>query len=334
MYILGRVSPFCVCCLVGHEQICSSTSMIKRGPLLNKAAGQYYFYLVFAAIFYGFITVGGQYFTNKGFSLYETSCLIFFVWIPYLPLLLIRPEFRIRKQRVGFFVSFGLIGALLQLTQFAGIVLGVPVAVVALLLYTQPVWTTILGKILLKEVVTFRKITALFLAIVGIIGLLNPFSQQFQFNILGVLAAVAAGLFLSLWVIWGRKSAIHSLHFLTTGFGYAFFSSVWLLILHPVVMYLIPELTFTRLDFSFYSHEKTAVVSFAFFAGILPAVLAFAGMKKVEASAAGLLLLFEPVSAAFLAFLFFGQPITTNVWFGAAFILLSNVLLMKNTSSL
>jgi len=266
--------------------------------------------------------------------LYETSCLIFFIWIPYLPLLLIRPEFRIRKQRVGFFIGFGLIGALLQLTQFAGIVLGVPVAVVALLLYTQPVWTTILGKIVLNETITFRKVTALFLAIVGIIGLLNPFSQQFQFNVWGVIAAVAAGLFLSLWVIWGRKSAIHSLHFLTTSFGYAFFSSVWLLILHPVVTYLIPELTFTRLEVAIYLNEKTAVVSFAFFAGILPAMLAFAGMKKVEASVAGLLLLFEPVSAAFLAFLFFDQPITANVWFGAAFILLSNVLLMKNRWSL
>ena len=107
------------------------------------------FSILLAAIFYGLITVAGKYFADHGFSLYEISLLVVFMPVVLLPVLIVRKQLWPPRQTLGFYLIFGLISAALQLTQFAGIVLGVPVAVVALLLYTQPVWTTVFGRLLL-----------------------------------------------------------------------------------------------------------------------------------------------------------------------------------------
>jgi len=74
-----------------------------------------------------------------------------------------------------------------------------------------------------------------------------------------------------------------------------------------------------------------AVGGFTIFAGVLPNLLAFAGMRKVDASTTGVLLLFEPISAAVLAFIFFNQPLTSNIWLGGGLILFSNYILLRKT---
>jgi len=281
-----------------------------------------------AAIFYGFITVAGQYFSDHGLSLYEISLLILFVPVPLLPFVFLK-KYRIRRELFGFYAIFGLIGSALQITQFAGIVLGVPVAVVALLLYTQPVWTTLLAKWLLGEAITRRKVISAGMALFGIIMLVDPFAADYRFDLTGLMSALLAGLFLSLWVIWGRKSGLKKQHYVTTVFGYTFFSSLCLLLLYPFLSTTASGSAYFRLNFQAYFDHLGAVAGFVLFAGILPASLAFHGMRTVEASAAGILLLFEPVSAAVMAYFFFGQPFTANIWLGGGFILGANYVMLR-----
>ncbi len=290
-------------------------------------------YILLAAIFYGLITVAGKYFSDLGFSLYEISLLIMFMPVALLPALLFRKDLRPQPRLFAFYVSFGLIGAGLQLTQFAGIVLGVPVAVVALLLYTQPIWTTVLGRLLLHEAITRRKIISAGLALIGVVFLVEPFSGHVTLNATGVLFAIAAGIFLSLWVIWGRKGGLRGQHFVTSAFGYAFFSSVCLLALYPLARWLFHEEAFVRLDFRNYLLHWRAVAGFTLFAGLTPACLAFSGMRTVEASTAGILLLLEPVSAAILAYLIFAQKPTSMIWIGGGFILFANYVLLQERNS-
>ncbi len=277
--------------------------------------------------------MGGQYFHNVGFSLYEISCLIFFLAISLIPLLIFKKEYRFPREQITFFVIFGFIGAGLQIGQFAGIVLGVPVAIVALLLYSQPIWTSVFGRLFLNETITTRKILALLFALAGILVLVNPFGIQNKFSAAGLLAALGAGVFFSLWVIWGRKSGLKNQHFLTTAFGYSFFTSLWLLLLYPLAAFLWDEPEFVRLDPGVYLEFWWVVAGFTIFAGLMPHFLAFAGMRQVDASTTGVLLLFEPISAAILAFIFFSQPLTSNIWLGGGFILFSNYVLLRRTGS-
>jgi len=288
-----------------------------------------YWFVVFAAILYGTITAGGQFFSNLGLSLYEISFYpVLFVSLILLPIVWTKRQYFIKKEMILFFVSYGLIGAFLELTQFGGIVLGVPVAIVAILLYSQPIWTTILGKLMFGELITNRKILAVSLAFLGIIFLLKPWHIESVGPITGIISALFGGLFLSLWVVWGRKSGIDKKHFITTTFGYKSFSAIWLLLLWPIVGFFIHKPNIVRLSISFPSQYWFYLLIFAVISALVPHLFFYRGIQKVHASIAGIILLLEPVSAAILAAILFAQAISFNLISGGALILFSNYLVL------
>jgi drug/metabolite transporter (DMT)-like permease len=283
-----------------------------------------------AAILYGTLTVGAQFFVNLGLSLYELSVYpILFVTLLLLSILLIKHQYRIKKKMIPFYVIYGLIGALLQLTQFGGIVLGVPVAVVALLLYTQPIWTTAFGKLMIKEKITPGKITAVAIAFIGIVLLLRPWNVESIGALTGIISALLGGIFLSLWIIWGRKSGINKQHHITAMAGWMGFTVIWLLLLWPISNLFIPESNIVRLSVNFPLHYWLYLIVYALLAHLFPYLFFYKGVEKVQASVAGVIMLLEPVSATILAAILFIQPIGFNVLCGGALILFSNYLIHK-----
>lgn len=283
------------------------------------------------AALYGGITAGGRYFALRGFSLLEISLTgVVFATLVLAPVLALRPALRPRWRDLDLFVGFGLVGAALQLSQFGGIVLGVPVALVALLLYTQPIWTVVLGRWLLAEAITPRKLAATGLALAGTAILLDPTGLAgAELPAAGVLAAILAGVMLSLWVILARMSALRCNPAAVTTFGYSLATTLALLVATPAVQHLMPDPSLSRLDAGVWLVHWPAVALYTLVANILPALLVIAGMRRVDASSAGVLLLLEPVSAALLAAWAFGEPLTGNLIAGGALILGSNVLLVR-----
>ena len=287
-----------------------------------------YWFVILAAILYGTITAGGQFFVNLGLSLYEISLYsVTAVSLILLPIILIKRKYLIKKELLLFFVIYGLIGGLLQLAQYGGLILGVPVAIVALLLYSQPIWTTVFGKLMLKEAITLKKIAAVAIAIAGVAVLLKPWDIISVGPILGIISALLGGVLLSLWVIWGRKSGINKQHYITTTIGYTGFSAIWLLLIWPIVNFLIREPTITRLSINFPLQYFVYLIIFAIIAGVIPHSLFYKGVQKIHASVAGIILLLEPVSAMILAAILFLQPISLNVISGGALILFSNYII-------
>src|SRR3954467_40819 len=165
-----------------------------------------------AAVLFGTVTVGGSFFHQSGFSLYEIALYpLILTFLMLLPVLGRGRKYSLRKEMLPFFAVYGLIGALAELAQFGGIVLGVPVATVSLLLYTQPIWTSLLGKLLLQERITWRKTLAVILAFCGAVVLIQG-ELGIGGDVRGIAAATLGGVFVALWVIWGRKSGIHQQH--------------------------------------------------------------------------------------------------------------------------
>ena len=184
--------------------------------------------MIVAALLYGTITAGGQFFINLGLSLFEISVYrAFLTSLILLPVVLIKREYMIKKEMLFFFGVYGFIGGLLELAMFGGIALGVHVAVVALLLYTQPIWTIIFGRLMLRESITATKLTAVVIAMSGIILLVKPWGIRDVKSLTGIVVSLVSGVLLSLWVIWGRKSVIQNQHFITTTFGWTGFSAIW-----------------------------------------------------------------------------------------------------------
>lgn len=295
----------------------------------------HYLAVMAGAAFYGGITVGGRYFADLGYSLLQISLTgTLFGSLMLLPVLVCCPRYRIRPTEWLFFAGFGVAGALLQITQFAGIVLGVPVALVALLLYTQPIWTVILGRVWLGEPVTRPKIIALALAVVGTAVLVDPTGAASGHSRLGLGAALLAGLMLSFWVLFARVSALRGNESLTTTFGYSAGTALVLLGAIPLLRVIGPDQALARLDIPMWVDNWRAVGGYTLLAAVMPALLTMWGMRGVQASVAGVLLLLEPVSAALMAYVLFSEPLTSSIWFGGALILAANWVLLSGEREL
>ena len=284
--------------------------------------------IVVAAIFYGTVIVGGEFFLSHGFSVFEVAFYpILFMTLTVLPLALIKPRYLIPRERLPFFVGYGLIGAFAEFGQFVGLLFDIPVAVVALVLYTQPVWTLLLGATLLGEKVTARKVASAGLAFAGAaILLFGSWAFGTTNPLLGFAASLCGSVFVSLWVVWGRKSGINEQHFITTTLGWGGFTSLWLVVLWPVLNWLVSDPAVSRLSANFPAGHWAYLLLFAVAGGIIPSFCFFKGLRVVDASVAGIILLLEPVSAALLAAILFGQSLSVTTLAGGALILLSNYL--------
>ncbi len=95
--------------------------------------------IIISSILYGTITPGAQLFIERGLGSLDISFFrSFFVALILIPVLIINKNLIPAKNTILFFIIYGFIGGLLELLMFGSLALGVPVALVALLLYRQP----------------------------------------------------------------------------------------------------------------------------------------------------------------------------------------------------
>ncbi len=283
-----------------------------------------YAYLIISGISFGLIAFGTRLFSDLGFSLYEIALLVLsFGAISMLPFAV---KHRMWKRDLGFFVTYAAIEVFAAFSLFGSIVLGVPVAIAAFLLYTQPFYTVLISKISLNEKIGKYKIISLLIALVGMVILVQPFNLEA--NPVGILLALLSGIALSLWIIYGRKGVIRKIAPTAINFWRSLFAVIMLVVLYPLVSSFIKDPAIT----GFSSHSASNLLFFAIYAVYVwgfAIILTYKGLEKVPASDAGILLLLEPVSATLLAAIFLLEPLTINLVFGALFILLSNYLIIS-----
>jgi len=282
----------------------------------------------FSGILFGFIIFGGQISANLGLSLFELSTL------PYLfsPLLLlpfvIQKKLWVSKKHFLLLFFFGLVEVLCTVFQFAGLILGVSVAVVVLLLYAQPLWTTIISFLFLKEKINKWQIIACVLVIFGVIFLVNPVDFFSQKSWVGMIAALFGGIFLSLWVVFGSVAGKRKIHPVSTKFYVSLISLAFLFLGFPILSFLVPASAIS----SFSSPWPIWIWGWLFVYNLLAITLGhiiyFTGAKFIPTASSGVLLLLEPVSGVILSAIFLSQPITLSIVAGGALILLGNYLVV------
>jgi drug/metabolite transporter, DME family len=288
-----------------------------------------YLFIIITGILSGFIIFGGQVFTNLGLSLFEIAVLPYSLTLIFLLPFLFKKKYRFDKKLLPILILYGIISAFLVIAQFGGIVLGVPVAMVVLLLYTQPLWTILIGKLFLKEKLTLVNILAVILVLIGILVLVNPLSAGFYFKP-GILVALSAGVFISLWVVVGSVLSKRGSHPIATKYAETLFMIIFLLLIYPLVVYLIKDHSLISFSLNWPLKVWIYIILFNLFTQVLGHLLFFYGLKKVPATAAGVILLLEPVVAAILAALFLGQALTWNIIVGGIIILMANYIVIVN----
>ncbi|MBS3143049.1 EamA family transporter [Candidatus Woesearchaeota archaeon] len=192
-------------------------------PVMDKKLA--YSYIVIMGILSGFVIFSGRFFLDRGLSLLEVGFLPNLVALIVLaPLLFWMP---MKRKLLWWYVLYGVIGCALVLAQFSPLVFGVPVALLVLLLYTQPLWTLLINYFFLKQPITRYDVFACVLVLLGVVFLVNPFNITVSF--LGAIIALSGGILLSFWVLLGSALSKKGSPPVATKFGELFFSLLFLL---------------------------------------------------------------------------------------------------------
>ncbi|VVB92882.1 EamA-like transporter family protein [uncultured archaeon] len=218
------------------------------------------------------------------------------------------------KEKKKYLLLFGLLQLATMLAYFVSI-LNTSVSVAVLLLYTAPVYVTVLSPLLLKENSTKKGVIALILAIAGVVLIVDPEKLDFTRSI-GILAGIAAGLSYAFQIITSKY--ISDTY---TGYSQAFWS------FFVATFILLPwGLAPTNVVID----NMPFLLLLAIFPTILSISLYFNGLKKVRAQNASILGLIEPASAVFLAMLILGEKISIPVIAGGALILAAAALVTRD----
>lgn len=288
-----------------------------------------YLFVVSSAILSGLVVFSGSAFSEMGLSLYQISIFPTLFIFMLLPFILFKKECRIKKEMLPLFALYGFFSMLSCFGEFGPVVLGVPVSVTVLLLYSQPLWTVLISRLYLKEDITKEKMISVLFVLLGVIVLINPFNTDYIGPFHGILLALFGGLLLSLWIIFGRIAGLRGIHPITTKFGYYFFMLIFLFASYPIVYFFTRESAIINMSFELPLNIWIYLFLFMVFAYIINHVLYFYGAKKIPASTSGVIFLLEPVSASILASFFLGQPLTLNIIIGGALILSANYIIMR-----
>lgn len=210
------------------------------------------------------------------------------------------------KDKKIYLLLFGILQVGTMLTFFISILQG-SVSIAVLLLYTAPVYITILSPWLLKERSTKKGIIALILSLIGILLIVDPQKLDFTQYPVGILAGIASGIIYSFQIMTSKyASSTYS------GYSQAFWSfPVAIMILLPVGI----------APFDIVLDNLGYLILLSIFPTILAISLYFNGLKKVKAHSASILGLIEPLSAVILSVLILHEQISILEMLGGALIL-------------
>lgn len=274
--------------------------------------------VLIAALFWGTIAVS----TEGIYRVAQTNALSIGFWrlafaVPALWMLLWRvvgaTALNISRRDWLLMAVIGCMMALYQVSLFTAIpYLGVTVAVI-ITICTAPVLIAVLAAVFFKEAFTGRAAIALALALSGTVLVAGLTPQEFMARgqqVTGVLWALGSGVGYAIITLVSRALAgrYHPLQPVSFGFTAG-------------ALFLLP---FALLNGLVINYPLTGW-GLLIYLGLFPTALAywlfFRGMKHTPATTASILVLLEPLVAAFLAAWLYGERLEPTGWLGAALLL-------------
>lgn len=192
-------------------------------------------------------------------------------------------------------------------------------ALASVLLYTAPAWVVLMSRLFLKERFTRLKLTALGLTLTGVsLIALNPGSGALDLSSSAIVPAIGFGLLsgfcYSLYYIFGKF------------FSEKYSASVLFLYILPMGgICLFPFVTFVHKSlYAWLSMGSVAVLStfgaYHFY---------YAGLRYIEAGRASIIATSEPVLAALVAWIWWGEMFSSTGYAGSGLIIAAVLLMIR-----
>lgn len=272
--------------------------------------------IALSAASFGTLAIFGRYLYAAGMDIFTVLFLRFSLAAVLMAILLMArreplPRGKILIQLIG----MGALGYVGQSFSYLTAIQYASAGLVALLLYLYPMFVFILSVIVLREKVTWVKVVAILIALVGTALTVDPAGGELT----GVLLAIAAALIYSVYIIVGTNvmkhvSAVQSstVIFASAGAVYGMLTAV------------------NGAHFPTANSGWFALTGIVLVATVIPVVAFLAGLERVGPTNAAMLSTLEPVVTVLLAAWLFQERLTPLALLGGGLILVAVMLLTRN----
>jgi len=210
-----------------------------------------------------------------------------------------RSIFRIKLRHMPYFLGTGVVSVLLFTLMYFSCQARCSLAVAAILLYTAPVFVMLMSAVLFREAVTKKKLTALAVAFTGCVIISGVFSGGLSVTAAGLLLGIGSAFFYALYSIFARYALRHYQPLTVTYYTFLCAGISSLFVASPVKAV---ELLSAGTTIPFAALALVAVST------VIPYILYTKGLVHVESSKASILASVEPVAAALVGVIAFGEP--------------------------
>ncbi|MDD6311274.1 MAG: DMT family transporter [Firmicutes bacterium] len=277
--------------------------------------------ILISGVLWGTTSIFVKCMTPLGFSPAQIGIIrcVFSAAIMFCLILIRRPSaLKICLRDIWIFIGTGLISnSLFNLCYFTTIARS-EASIAVGLLYTSPIFVTVISAIVFKDKITKAKIIAVISTMVGCILLSGILSNSGGMTIGIFMVGIGAGFFYGLYSIFGRFAVkdyspltITFYTFLFAAFGSIPYSNVPSI---PGIITASPQLILWG-------------IGIAIIGTIGPYVLYTIGLKYIESSKAAVFATMEPLTASLIGIFMFHEPVTTLKIIGILLIMLSTVIL-------
>lgn len=191
-------------------------------------------------------------------------------------------------------------------------------SVAAVLLYTAPVFVTVMSIFLFKETFRVQKAIALIMAFVGCVFVTGVLTQRLTLSVQGILLGLGAGFGYALYSIFGRYAIQRGYESLTISFYtflFACFGFLPLIEVKHLVGCMKPEWECVGL-----------VLGMVLLTTVIAYLVYTLGLTYMEAGKASILASVEPVVATLIGFFLYKEKLSGMTLLGVVLVLGSAVL--------
>lgn len=269
-------------------------------------------FVVVSALAFGFMPIFARLAYSQGVGVDELLFVRFLLAFVIMGAILLGTRRLVIPKRRDLLTLIGLggIGYFTQSTLYFTSLVYSPVAIVALLLYTYPVFVTMSAYALGLEEVPRRLTLAFVIALVGLLLVVNPFNTAIG---LGVILALGSSVAYTIYILVGSSvlgrvdgnvAIFYVMGAAATSFGLAgaFTGSI-------------------RLNWSLEGWFWVAMITI--FCTVVALTTFFIGLSKIGPSRAALISLLEPVTSILASVWLFGNALGPGQWFGGVLILVA-----------
>jgi drug/metabolite transporter (DMT)-like permease len=271
--------------------------------------------IAISAAAFGTLAIFGRFLYADGLDTFTLLFLRFgLAAVLMLIILLIRREKFLRGKILLQLIGMGALGYVGQSFSYLTAIKFASAGLVALLLYLYPTFVFILSVIVFHEKVTWIKIAAIILALIGTALTVDPAGGQF----VGILLAIAAALIYSVYIIVGTNVMKHVSAVQSSLVIFASAGTVYGLLM-----------AFNGVNLPSTNSGWVSVAGIVLVATVIPVVMFLAGLERIGPTNAAMLSTLEPVVTVLLAAWMFGERLQSIAMFGGAMILIAVILLTR-----